>query len=259
MPPKLLSDPSGRSVVSAQMSERIIYPRPPIVEAIVEFRFAVALDASALAEQLSARIRHRYPKRQEQTGTETTVTVEPGGVSAKTQPAPSVIFLASDDELRRVGCTSWSLSLHVLSPYPGWERFREQIDEVMAAVPKEVSGIPIAALTVRYIDQVPLPEGADPGDYLTLAPRPQSLPNMTTSLHLVLQSDDSKGTRARLFVASSPPATKVEILYDLLLQRTTNVGCVADGFWPDIVEELHVRQRDVFEESITDRMRGLFQ
>jgi uncharacterized protein (TIGR04255 family) len=242
---------------------RQVYPRPPIVEAMIEFRFAVAVPREFLFETLRSSLATRYPAEARQDRLDVSIKTDGGEPSAVR--APHLAFLRSNDGLRALGCGEQTLSVHVLAPYPGWESFIEQVEEALGALPEEASAGGLTAVGVRYIDTITLPGAAKSiGDYLTIMPqRPEGLPSALSAFHFATQTvDEEDGTVARLTLAAGPPTPEGApvVIYDLSLRREGAALCgLRDAGWRPIVEALHQRQRDVFEASITDRMREMFQ
>ena len=248
------------------MKTRIVYPKPPIVEAVVEFGFSETVAQQALLESLGQDLAKKYAgPRKKQSRVDASITVNAEMVATEARRTTPIVFLISEDGLRLIGCAESALSVHVLAPYPGWERFAEQVEEAVAALPEVVKRKNLSRLSVRYVDRIVMPAGdIELGDYLKTVPkRPDSMPREISALHVVTQSrDPSDGTTALLTIAAIPPDSKegrVELMYDLLLQRTGDPLCgLVDKKWLEIVDNLHVRQRDVFEDSITERMKQLF-
>lgn len=243
---------------------RRIYPRPPIVEAIIDFRYVAEVSQAKILEALRASIGEKYkgePKKQERI--EFSARVEGESVTSSTQRMPHLTFLRTSDDLRLIGVAAGIISVHVLAPYPGWERFLEQTQEAIQALPREVRDGTITTLAIRYINRITLPSGSV-GEYLTvLPPRPTGMPVQLSAFHVVTEAeDDVDGTTVLLTVASAPSRqenTNV-LIYDLNIQRTGNPVCsFSNEAWCPIVEALHRRQRDIFEASITEKMREHFQ
>lgn len=243
---------------------RRIYPKPPIVEAVIDLRFNGIIEGEELLEALRRRLADRYngvPKRQDLL--EVDSTFSPDSVSTTARRSPHLTFLRSEDGLRLVGCGTQRMSVHVLAPYPGWESFIEQVEEAIEALPSEVRAGALSSLAVRYIDRITLPKTLSSfSDYVTIMPpRPEPMPSTLSAFHVVTQTkDNADDTTAVLTLASGPPTADGEpvLIYDLVLQREGEPLCGLDR-WRPIVEALHERQRDIFEKSITQKMRGLFQ
>jgi len=247
--------------------ERRIYPRPPIVEAVVEFTFQDPLPSNALLTALEDRLKERYGgKKEKQEVVRVSARIEEQHVSTSTSREEHVTFLRTTDGLRLIGCGSDLLSLHVLAPYPGWESFEEQILEAVHALPDDIRQARVSSISVRYIDRLTLPPGAEsPADFLTCLPlRPAGLPSTLAAFSVETQTADTETeTFAQLRVAGAEGGDAEErfhVTYDLALQRRPREGfALADGKWKQVVDELHLKQREVFEASITDNMRELFQ
>jgi uncharacterized protein (TIGR04255 family) len=247
---------------------RRIYPNPPIVEAVIEFRVGSQMTGAELARSLRDKLAHTYDaaEMRAQDLVQAHVSVEGGGVAAASKRQPHFTFLQSASGHRLLGCGPGVLSVHTLAPYPGWESFLAQATEAVTALPGPLAETPVRTVGVRYIDRITLPDDEDVplGEYITvLPPRPIHMPDALVGCHYVTQSSDpSDGTFAQLTVSSPPmtPDGKAYLLYDLLLNRTGETLCTFEvDSWVPIVEGLHARLREIFEESITDRTRELFQ
>ncbi len=242
------------------------YPKPPIVEAVVEFHLGESIARRPLLDELGTRLAERYAgDRQQQDRLEVSAKFQADVVSTSAQRLPHVGFLRSQDGLRLIGCTEHSMSVHVLAPYPGWGSFIEQVEESIGALPDVARKTALAGLSVRYIDRIMLAAEVPAIEaYLTVMPRrPEPLPGSLTGFHFVTQTSDAKdGTTALLTVASAPASGSggPSVILDLLLkyEGTTPIR-LDDNTWRPIVEDLHQRQREAFEACITDKARALFQ
>lgn len=247
--------------------ERRIYPRPPIVEAVIEFQFISVGTKEELLDALSDELGEIYSgKRRNVEKIELNAKFEGKSISTKSQKIPHLTFLQSGDGTRLVGCGDNTLSLHVLAPYPGWESFIEQTKEVIEVVPEFLKKQPIQVISVRYIDKIVLPLEEDLifDEFLKIIPScPSSLPPQLRGFHFSTDTfDPIDNTNALLRVMSVPPEKdgRPVVLYDLGIRRFGEQVCtLVNTDWIKIVEELHDKQRSVFEESITGKMRGLFQ
>jgi uncharacterized protein (TIGR04255 family) len=183
-------------------------------------------------------------------------------VSTSATRSRHLTLLQSDDGLRALGCGDGLFSVHVLAPYPGWTSFREQAEEAIAALSDEIRQQPVLSIVVRYIDRIALPApNTQFGDLLTIMPaRPQRAPAKLFGFHVVTESVDEDGTVALLTLASAPGEPLPTVIYDLNLQRSGAPLCslTADA-WHTVVDELHERQREIFEDSITEQARETFQ
>ncbi len=245
---------------------RRAYPNPPIVEAAVEFRFAPTLLGSTLLAALRAQLGDTYcGEQREQNQVELQATVGAGKVTAEARQTHLITLLSSRDGRRVVGCGDGRISVHVLAPYPGWESFVEQIQQAMASVQSVVGNEPLQQVIVRYIDRMALPDDTTSfNELITAMPsRPAAMPAELDGFHFLLQAtDDAEEIAAELTLASAErdAAGRPTVIYDLLL-RTTRVPCCANTqeAWMPLIERLHARQKEIFEDSITQRMRDSFE
>ena len=246
---------------------RRIYPRPPIVEAVIDFRFTPGGSGAAMLDALAGALGEKYPGDQKkQQKVELKAELREDSVAAAARRAHHLTFLQSGDGLRLVGCGEGMLSFHVLAPYPGWESFIDQAAEAMAAVGPCLDGQAVQQAAVRYIDRisVPVDDGASFNDILTAMPtRPASMPGLLTGFHFVTQTvEPDDGTLAVLTLTSAPrdDLGRPVVVYDLTVQRAGSPLCsLAESEWRPLVEALHHRQREIFEDSITDRLRETFK
>lgn len=93
--------------------------------------------------------------------------------------------------------------------------------------------------------------------------RAACVPGNLSEFLVVTQSlNPIDGTHVRLTLASAQRAGsgKPAVIYDLNLWREGGpMGDLGSRGWRAIVDALHVQQREIFESSITDKARELFQ
>ncbi|MCK6514910.1 TIGR04255 family protein [Myxococcota bacterium] len=243
-----------------------VYPRPPIAEALIHFRFSEEVSGAQLVTMIQEALGDQYAGQRRQEGRR---APQDSTNSSQTAPPPrdglNLTFLASEDGLRVVGCGDGSLSVHVLAPYPGWAILLEQATAVvLAAAPLIESGLDHIA--VRYIDRIVLPmeESSSFNDYLKTFPsKPDRMPEGLLGFHYVTHSrDPDDGTMASMVLSSASPGEEGRpvAIFDLTVWRPLDTpASVVDSSWHPIVEALHQRQRDIFEDAITDKLRETFQ
>jgi len=247
------------------MAEMMDYPRPPIIEAVVEFRLSTPCEAKRLLESVKGRLGTKYAGPEQQKDLiEVQASFQDGSISTTSSKKPHITFVRSIDNLRFVGCGDSIVSVHVLAPYPGWENFIEQAREAVKAIPTEVRAGGFQTLSVRYIDLIAFSATRLPNlsSYFSTVPQPtSSTPQNLAGFHWSTQwFDEQTRTTAALTMASAGTPEAPALFYDLNVIRTCpEEDSIHEADWEEIVEELHVRQRDIFEESITDNTRELFK
>lgn len=247
--------------------DRTIYPRPPIVEAVIELKFRGGASwVDGLGQRVRSRLGDRYPG-QPRTSRQLEVQAEvtKSGVATSARTTAQAQLYPSADGRRLIGVGDGILTIHVLDPYPGWEEFRSRAQAAFEAYVSEVDPKAIETVGVRYIDRIALQWDSagtvNFGDFFVWMPgRPETMPSVLEGFHVLVHSRDrDDGTVALLRMGSAPQQDgRPVVLYDLNLVREFPGGSPVSE-WLAAAEKLHTRQRDIFEESITDRTRELFK
>lgn len=245
-------------------SNERVYAKPPLVEAVVEFRFS---GGEAWSEStfilLNERFSVEYSGQPRVTGQlQLDATVDGKEVTTSAKHTPHAVLFCSADGAKAVGVGDNLLSIHALAPYPGWDRFLARVRAAFELYVGVVKPTGISRVAVRYIDRITLPEkaGALADYFVVMPPKPRSMFPFLSAFHIVLQTFDQDENIAMLTLSSSEPddTGSTVVLYDLNLVRDFPEQEPLDR-WEQHAEALHQRQKDIFEESITDQMRKLFQ
>lgn len=246
---------------------RRIYPNPPIVEAIIELRFAEAVKREELVAAIADQQGGEYSgqrRRQELVKVVAAITAE--DATSGIERVPHAEFLSSPGGHRAVGCRDGALSFHVMTPYPGWENFRTHVVEVLAQLPDSIAAQSVGALAVRYIDRIVLPSlEVQLQEYFAVIPSlPQVGPQAVAGLNFVavrMGGDKGIETSMTLRLDAASADGRPAVFFDFLAVQPCNEAVTAaahDNWWP-VIEALHELQRDSFEACITDKCRELFQ
>jgi len=134
---------------------------PPIQEAICGFSLKKREEEpwdTSLNGLLLAQLGDRYtgPRRQQEVPTDE-------GVLERS-------LFASADETQLIGIGDYTLSIHSLSPYEGWESFLPRIEETWAAFERVAKGQEIKAASLKYVNAIKLPGLIDNWDEYFTAP-----------------------------------------------------------------------------------------
>jgi len=240
------------------------YNKPPIVEAVVELRFAPGLVwTEALLTAVVEQLRKGYPgtaRRQNQF--ELQGHVQGDAVATASRLSLHQVMLPSGDGKAIVGVGENLLSVHVLAPYPGWASFLPRVREALAIYRELARPEGLLLVGVRYIDQIVLPDGAGTNlvEYFPcLPPRPESMPGVLDGFHVVTQARDPKDDFMAVLTMASVPSVdqRFAVLYDLNVVRAFQSPVTLDELERH-ADFLHSRQRRIFEDSITESTRRLF-
>jgi uncharacterized protein (TIGR04255 family) len=240
------------------------YNNPPIVEAVVELRFAPGAPwTEALLGALVEEFRKGYrgaPQRRNQFQLQAQVHGE--AVATASRLSFHQMMLPTADGKAIVGVGEHLLSVHVLAPYPGWASFLPRVRDALSVYRELARPEGLVLIGVRYIDQIVLPAGGDTNlvEYFPcLPPRPESMPSPLDGFHVVTQAHDAKENFTAVLTMASVPSTdrQLAVLYDLNVVRVFEKPTALDEL-PQHADFLHARQRRIFEDSITDSTRRLF-
>ncbi len=238
-----------------------VYPRPPIVEAVIEFRFAEAQPLNEMLDAIGARLQATYSgKPHDQFRTETKISISPDGPKTEATTVKVRTFLKSADGSRLVGCGDTTLSVHVLAPYPGWQLFLGQAKEAAAVLPEIVRSARLTEVMLRYVDQLRVPNDAVAHDYLNVLPNPPlGFPQPLKAFQVMVESADET-TKGRFTVASTRTQdNKAAFVTDAILTRPLLDTTLALPAWEATLQDLHAAHVKLFEATITDKARSLFQ
>ncbi|MFZ5443900.1 MAG: TIGR04255 family protein [Myxococcota bacterium] len=222
------------------------YSKPPIVEALVQLNFVGGREWEQIVGPLVAEFSKDHPR----------------SAPLERYEAMSPRWIFSNDTGGRVAMSDAVLSVHVVGPYPGWGVFRPRIDDVFRRFASIAKPGAITQAGIRYIDRILIPAGEDVSRFFKALPaqlpsQPRGFDDfqMTTST-----LEPETGVRSTLTLLSTrpQPGAPRDVLYDLNLTLAFAAESPPDD-WSEAIERLHQRQKDIFEESITDDTRRLFE
>lgn len=227
---------------------RLNYTKPPIVEAVIELQFETPWSQEAHGK-LQDALMTSYPGKTRHIERDDSFGDPIHVVLLQTETCTEAVGLGVQIPL---------VAIHSLAPYAGWSRFVERTDAVLRLYDKFVRPRSLLRVSVRYIDRIVLPREAVLADYFTcLPPIPKGMARHMDGFSIVLQTREG-GTSTQLAMSSDDPVDgKIVILYDLNIetQPSRPTGITA---WKTLASEAHELQREIFENSITERTRRLF-
>lgn len=239
------------------------YSKPPIVEAIIELQFDVEREAEQLIAELRASMGGPFDVEPEaRANIQFEAAVDHEGVSLKNQQQQRLYLLRASSGHEAVSCGASTLTTHALTPYQGWDSLIANARRA-ASVPS-LADAQLNAVLVRYIDRIDLPAGELVlSEYFPLLPQvPSAMPDPVDAFRWSIATRSAEGDLSQISVMSTPPAATGGsiVVFDITLSRMAPTPATpSSGEWERIAEELHRRQRQIFEQSISDRARELFR
>jgi len=234
------------------------YRKPPITEAIIEFRTAEIVP-DKLVDKAASAIRKRYPRAEYLHE----FTVKLG---APTNAAPVRIghklFSEAGDYVAQPRRRGFALSS--LAPYPGWARFTAELEEVWGRWKKAVGPRRLDRIGVRFINRIDVPwvegERLDSDDYLRVGIKlPESSGNFSSAWQVATVSPVRETPfEVTIRAGTTDPALfgHASFVLDLDLHCAVDVP-QADADIFALLAKAKVAKNQVFEECITDQTRAL--
>lgn len=148
--------------------------RPPITEALIDFRIATdpAIDAARLAG-LRELLQGDYPRVEEQRAVKAEIRIEPGGVLPRAEDLGfHGLFFRTSDGVRVAQFRRDGFTLNQLPPYQDADVMISEAMRLWQLFSAATSPTAITRVAFRYINVLRLPYGADDdfNRFLTAAP-----------------------------------------------------------------------------------------
>lgn len=239
------------------------YKRAPITEAVIEIRFEKPLPKKSI-EKLNERLKDSYASSDPVSGIGVKVYVKER--QATFDETHNGYKLASKDQTDVLMIIPTSMICSRSAPYTGWESFRARAEENWKQW-KQITGYKkIERLGVRYINRIDIPVGSDERirveDYLNVYPQypePEPISGLSTYTMQIVGYIGKKNFNLIINsnVVPSPLVNHVSILLDIDIAPKGSVPQKDDEIWA-MFEIMREHKNDVFESSVTDNARRLF-
>ena len=237
------------------------YKQPPITEAILDLRVTlpetITLDSFAAIRD---QVREDYPNvEQVVTGT---LSIQPALGRVTTAEEHTGITFRSADGKRVFQATRAGFTFNRLRPYDKWEAFSQEAKRLWEIYKDACKPILVTRAALRYINRLELPSTLqDFQTYLRTVPEiSPEIPPGVTGFFMQVQMQLEDPQCALIMNETLAPQTDPEtfpVILDFDLFRVQNWASDDDDIWR-FLEQLRVRKNLVFEASITDAARKLF-
>jgi uncharacterized protein (TIGR04255 family) len=241
------------------------YARPPIIEAVIEVRFASEIAQPAM-ERFNRTIRREYPLAE--AGYEVSVQLEVGQPSAAPRAISAQKFanfkLTDRDGTDLILLGAAQLASIRLAPYCGWETFLTAFKRNYATLRKITGHRHLARVATRYVNRIDVPrrEGdkVRSTDYVLIEPRSTTeiveITGFASRVVGVVPSIDGQ-VIVNAGTVISPLIDHVSFLLDIDLYKDKDLPTKDEEVW-DLLRNLRQHKNILFEAFITDRARELF-
>jgi len=243
------------------------YSRTPLTEAVIEVKIEPKDDlVLADLENAFTSVKELYSKREELYTGEFQVPLEKK-VNLKVNATQSHVgyqFTNTDGkQIFQSRLDGFSFSR--LAPYERWETFSAEAHKLWNLYRSLVQPKFFTRVGVRYISKLDLPlPFNDFSEYLLTLPvvspkLPQGLNKYVMQLEIPKDELLSLITLTEVMLPfTEPDAKTVSIILDIDVGRTQELENGETWLW-NFFEELRICKNEIFEESITDKMRSLIE
>lgn len=238
------------------------YARPPIIEAVIELRFA-ATSSQPVIEAAARRLRDDYLFSDQENVVQ--FKLEPMAQKAEPSTLWLGVKLSSMDRTDSVLFRQDAFICSRLAPYTGWDDFFARTVRAWEVWRKSAGYTALSRIGVRYVNRIDIPLGNETlvqtEDYLNIFPKsPDDLvtPMSGYAMQVTrpLGVDDCVLT---LNTATVPPPLIgfASIVLDLDVFKETSLPQRDDEMW-SLLTRMRGYKNRIFESCITDRARALF-
>ena len=242
-------------------AERKHYSRAPLMEAVIELRFAAVLSQRDM-ERLRGRFKSKYISVEEMQTIE--VLFEGGKFQSKASPGGYKMTAKSAADV--VVVNPYTLGTSRLAPYEGWDPLTEAAKVNFDTFTKTLGRQKVARIGARFVNRIDIPNSIlkdqNLTDFVRLGVTLNTEVAQETGSYSVAVNAVHRETKAKLLIQS---ATILPVLLD-----HTSVTLDIDAFWDDDVPQkiedvwakfdlLRIAKNAIFETSVTDKARALFQ
>jgi uncharacterized protein (TIGR04255 family) len=251
--------------------ERRRYRNPPIEEAVCDIQFAPGIDWDpTMPGRIHEKLKSVYtekPRLQQM------IEAQLQGADSEGNPSVSIqqrmtkqrVQLLAENGTRLVGLAADQLTIHMLRPYLGWDEYRPRIEQALMAYVEVAEPEAVARIGLRYINRIVITGDGIPdlARYFTVPPKfPQVDPNIRVLSFFNRKEAEYLDAPIRIVV------TFAEM--EPMLPKAHNYLLDLDIIWisPDqpapldqvmnLIDDMKVRHRQVFESLITPDARVLF-
>ena len=241
------------------------YLKPPITEAVIEFRFGSAISSRNLNRFLRNMARE-YPITEQTYEVSAQVRIVGNDKEPEVKPEQTLsgYKLTGREEVDLLMLGSDRIGTIRLAPYDGWENFIARAKRNYETLRKVSGSLTLTRMATRYINRLDIPiERGSPinvSDFILVDPRiPRTISRINMfSTHFVGVVPEIEGqVNVTVGTVPSPLIDHGSLLLDIDLFKEQNLPRREEGVW-EVLETLRQQKNAIFESFVTDRARELF-
>lgn len=243
------------------------YLKAPITEAIIDLKVAFSENFSAdRFADIQDRIQDRFPTKEPiYTGVGAFI-FEPGSpIKVNANQQHSGFLFRSTDNLRIFQATLSGFTFNRLAPYKSWEEFSNDAKHLWEMYKEIYKPTHVTRAAIRYINQINIPTKGSNNlkDYLRTVPEvSEDIPQNALHSFFTQLQIPQEDLECMLIISETlvpqPDPTFITVTLDLDLFRQQTWESDDEDIWK-FLEKLRYRKNEVFEASITQRTKEMFE
>ena len=241
------------------------YLKPPLVEALCEFRFIPGEEWDlTIPGLIYERIKETFPEKKQTLGIGIKMHPTEKGIEHTIEPIPPGIQFVKKDRTAVIQVAPNTLVINQLRPYPSWENFKKTIMDNFSIYKEIANPKGIKGISLRYINIFEFQESKiELKEFFHFYPSiPQELPQVHGQFFVRVEFPYESNTEVLLLSLGSTVPVEKKGTFDLMLEiayGTVKSELVSFDDVPDWLDKAHERIETAFEASITDKLREKFE
>lgn len=239
------------------------YKKPPIIEALCEFRFEPGEEWDITFPGLFyEKVRDNFPKKKSSRRMQFRAISEAEEPHIRQEIVEFIQFLRQDEKAL-VQIVPNLLAVNHLKPYPTWNEFRPIILNSLSKYREIANPKGIMRIGLRYINRIELPgERVELEDYFDFYPHlgselPKEHGPFIVGIQLIYE-DGRDILKLEMASEKYQPPRGLTMLFDLDYFLSKPDGISMDNI-EEWIEIAHTRVEETFEACITEKVRKLFE
>jgi len=241
-----------------------IYSKPPVVEAVCEFRFIGPAEPWdwTIPGLLYERVKETFPVKMEVRSVEVTVSQGAGQAVQQNVQTKMQFQSKSKTEILQVGRDLFSVNQ--LRPYPKWSTFKTLISDQLKLYRRVANPLRLSRIGLRYVNRIEIPrQTIELEDFFRIQTQvPQPIPQTFQAFVSQIEIPyEKQKISLRLAFGNAPPEDQdhLAFLLDLDMFSVENQTPHLDQV-PSWLEKAHDQLEAAFEAAFTEKThKEIFQ